>query len=105
MSQINSTQPFDAGVVYVWSDVMVNLQVTDHAGKPHARTSVVLHQEDNPQPPSLPYAQWMPYQVGLANNILPKGPIKMPEGAVSTIHPDCATQRFQSMSSTEILPK
>lgn len=53
--------PLDAGIVYVWNDRMVNLDVTDHAGKHHAITSVKLVQEGEDCPPSH-YAMWMPYQ-------------------------------------------
>jgi hypothetical protein len=56
-------QPLNAGVVYVWSDRMVNLDVTDHAGNHHAFTSVTLVQPGDPAPGSGSWCEWMPYQV------------------------------------------
>ncbi len=52
-------------VCHVWSDRMVNLCVFDANGNPQPRTSVVLLQDDD-QPPTGSYCQWMPYQVGQA---------------------------------------
>jgi hypothetical protein len=57
--------PMDAGIVYVWNDRMVNLDVTDHAGKHHAFTSVELWQGDCDRP-SGSYCEWMPFQKGQA---------------------------------------
>lgn len=62
---IDPSQPFDAGIVYVWGDRMVNLDVTDHAGRHHAVTSVPLLQPGDPVPTGF-YAEWMPYQTGQA---------------------------------------
>lgn len=59
---IDPAQPFDAGVIYVWTDRMVNLSVTDHNGGIHAITSVRLLQGDESANPGEAYAQWMPYQ-------------------------------------------
>lgn len=56
-------QPMDATVVYVWSDRMVNLRITDHAGNTFSLTSVTLVQEGDHKP-SGAYAEWMPYQKG-----------------------------------------
>lgn len=56
-------QPLDAGVVYVWSNRMVNLDVTDHAGNHHAFTSVTLVQPGDPKPAIGAWCEWMPYQV------------------------------------------
>jgi hypothetical protein len=58
-------QPFDATVVYVWNDRMVNLRVTDHYGNSTGVTSIRLRQDDDPVPDGA-YAEWMPYQVGQA---------------------------------------
>lgn len=61
---IHPSQPCDAGVVYVYSDRMVNLDVTDHVGKHHARTSVRLIQAEDKLPDDgFSYARWMNYQV------------------------------------------
>lgn len=59
--------PLDAGIVYVWNDRLVNLDVTDHAGVHLAITSVPLIHGDEPAGP-MPffYAEWMPYQNGQA---------------------------------------
>lgn len=59
--------PLDAGIVYVWNDRLVNLDVTDHAGVHLAITSVPLIHGDEPVGP-MPffYAEWMPYQNGQA---------------------------------------
>jgi hypothetical protein len=60
-----SEQPFDAHVVYVWGDRLVNLAGFDHAGKPFALGSVQLMQDDD-QPTTDVYAEWMEYQKGQA---------------------------------------
>lgn len=62
---INADKPMDATVVYVWGPNMVNLLVTDHAGKSFALTSVTLRQPADPLPTGR-YCEWMPYQVGRA---------------------------------------
>jgi len=61
-----SSQPCDAGIAYVWSDRLVNLTVAGHDGSQHARTSVVLLQDDDLVPTAGAYATWMPYQIGQA---------------------------------------
>lgn len=55
-------QPFDAGVVFVHHDRMVNLQVSDHLGNLNSRPQTKLLQDDDPIPEGEPYAEWMPYQ-------------------------------------------
>ncbi len=55
-------QPFDATIIYVWSDTCVNLRVTDHAGNDFTRTSVSVNAGDG----VLPRAEWMDYQKGQA---------------------------------------
>ena len=59
-------QPFDATVVYVWGDRMVNLLVLDHYGHNFTATSVPLLQPGDPVPTSGFYAEWVPYQQGQA---------------------------------------
>src|SRR5687768_43940 len=59
-------QPMAAKVAYVWHDRMVNLQVVDHGGFSHNRTSVPLIQDGDPKPDSGYYCEWMPYQKGQA---------------------------------------
>lgn len=54
-------QPFDAHVVYVWSDTSVNLKVFDHDGNGFTRTSVPINVDG-----ASPHAEWMPYQQGQA---------------------------------------
>lgn len=62
-------QPFDAHILYVWSDFLVNLIVFDHTGNAFRRTSVHLKQ-DSPDAPILEkgksHCSWMPYQIGQA---------------------------------------
>lgn len=59
----SSTQPCDAGVVFVHSDRLVNLSVTDHNGNVHKRTSVTLYQPgDTITHADGGYAVWMDYQ-------------------------------------------
>jgi hypothetical protein len=50
-------QPFDAHVIYVWSETCVNLVVFDHEGYMFAKTSVPINLEGQS-----PHAEWMPYQ-------------------------------------------
>ena len=66
LSVIDPDKPLDAGIVYVWSDRMVNLDVADHYGRHHSFTSVTLLQDGDPIPQSGWYATWMPYQKGQA---------------------------------------
>jgi len=63
---IDAAQPFDAGIVFVWNDRMVNLDVKDHYGKAASATSVTLLQEEDSIPQIGFYATWMPYQTGQA---------------------------------------
>lgn len=60
---LKESQPFDAGVVFVHNDTLVNLVVTDHSGYVHRRTSVTLVQPGQ-EPPAGAYCTWMPYQIG-----------------------------------------
>lgn len=62
----DETQPLDATIVYVWGTRLVNLQVVDHTGATHVRTSVTLAQPGDDVQKGGRYAQWMPYQVGQA---------------------------------------
>jgi hypothetical protein len=59
-------QPLDAGIVYVHSDRMVNLSVTDHFGVQHAVTSVDLIQDGDSTENRGMWCEWMPYQTGQA---------------------------------------
>lgn len=59
-------QPMDATIVYVHSDRLVNLRVTDHAGYSHAVQGVTLVQPGDIAPMG-PHCTWMPYQVKQAN--------------------------------------
>jgi hypothetical protein len=60
-------QPRAAIVVYVWTDRMVNLAVFDSNGVLYNRTSVRLVQDEGERvADSVPYAEWMPFQIGQA---------------------------------------
>lgn len=59
-------QQFDATVVYVWNDRMVNLAVLDHYGNPFIATSVTMVQPGEPAPAVGYFAEWMPFQKGQA---------------------------------------
>lgn len=65
----SAEQPMDAGVVYVWNDRMVNLDIADHYGNHVPMSSVKLLQDDDPVPTSGAYATWMPYQKGQAAKV------------------------------------
>lgn len=60
---IDHSQPLDAGIVWVWSETRVNLDVTDHHGNHHAMSSVYLVRPGEPPPPDGAYAEWMPFQI------------------------------------------
>lgn len=77
----DGSQPCDATIVYVHSDRMVNLQVIDHNGHPHIRTSIELFQEGEERPASRSYAEWMPYQVGQAKKHAEPAPPAEPDPA------------------------
>lgn len=66
-------QPMDATVVCVWDDRCVNLRVTDHAGFTHRAGNVVLLQEGDEAPADVPYAMWMPFQLGQAKAVADVG--------------------------------
>jgi hypothetical protein len=68
--QGDTTQPCDAGVVYVHSDRLVNLFVTDHNGYTHRRTCVTLVQPGDAVPSGGAYCEWMPYQTQQAASLL-----------------------------------
>lgn len=55
-------QPCDAGILYVWGDRDVNLEVTGPSGVKHAVQNVQLLQGDDEPPEGKSYAAWMPYQ-------------------------------------------
>jgi hypothetical protein len=61
--EASSSQPCDAGVVFVHGERLVNLLVTDHNGNIHKRTSVTLYQpSDTITLTDGGYAMWMTYQ-------------------------------------------
>lgn len=62
---VGGPQPFAAQIVYVLNNRTVNLSVTDHHGRVHARHDVQLVQ-DGEEAPKGAYCRWMPYQVGQA---------------------------------------
>ena len=65
VNNFDTTQPFDATVVCVWGDRIVNLLVVDHGGVTHAVLSVLLRQEGDEKPGGM-HCEWMPYQTGQA---------------------------------------
>lgn len=69
---IDPAVPLDAGIVYVWGDRIVNLDVADHYGYHHSASSVMLVQEGDPVPTIGSYATWMPYQVSQAKKSEPE---------------------------------
>ena len=59
---IDGTQPFDAGICYVYSDTMVNLAVKNEYGYDvPGKTSIRLHQKPEEAQPG--EASWMDYHV------------------------------------------
>ena len=62
-----SDQPFTAQVVFVHSDRMINLLITDHGGGAHEKRSVTLLQAGDSVRDHAGYAEWMPYQQGQAS--------------------------------------
>jgi len=62
LSVFDPTQPCDAGVIYVWGDRMVNLDVTGPSGSKLAACSVTFVQPGDEPPVGQSYAEWMPYQ-------------------------------------------
>jgi hypothetical protein len=59
-------QPFDATILYVHNDRLVNLLVVDHIGTSFPLTSVVLLQDGDAPAPEGGTVSWMPYQAGQA---------------------------------------
>jgi hypothetical protein len=59
-------EPLAAMVVWVWSESCVNLDVVDHNGAHHKRSSVTLHQNDGYPCDASPFCEWMPFQKGQA---------------------------------------
>lgn len=68
VTMLRGDQPFDAGIVYVHHDRMVNLLVTDHVGHVFVVRSVPLLQAGDPSDGKSYdfYCEWMPYQKGQA---------------------------------------
>lgn len=58
----DAQQPCDAGVIYVWGDRCVNLDVTGPSGVRNTLQSVTLLQGDDQPAEGESYAAWMPYQ-------------------------------------------
>jgi hypothetical protein len=67
----DKSQPCAALVVYVHSDIMVNLHAIDQVGVGHAMSSVRLIQEGEPRPAEN-FCEWMPYQIGQAKAVQTK---------------------------------
>lgn len=62
----DAQQPCDAGILYVWGDRDLNLEVTGPSGVKHAVQNVQLLQGDDEAPEGKSYAAWMPYQTKTA---------------------------------------
>lgn len=58
----NVQTPFDAHIVYVWSDTCINIAGFDHNGNPFVRTSVPINQTQG----AGAWCEWMPYQTAQA---------------------------------------
>lgn len=58
----DAQQPCDAGILYVWGDREVNLEVTGPSGVKHTVQNVQLLQGDDEAPEGKTFAAWMPYQ-------------------------------------------
>ena len=70
---LSDVQPFDAHIVFVWNDRLINVGYHDHTGDTFKLSCVELRQEplaegrpDCHDKCTPPYAVWMPYQVGQA---------------------------------------
>jgi len=59
-------QPFDASIVFVWNDRMVNLRAYDHDGNRISNTTSIQFLQDDDTPTGSRYCAWMPYQIGQA---------------------------------------
>jgi hypothetical protein len=57
---------FDAGIVYVHNERLVNVVVTDHLGFTHRRKNVTLIQPGDEIPQDKPRCEWMPFQTQAA---------------------------------------
>ena len=57
-----SDQAEPALVSYVWSERMINVGGFDRNGTPFAYCSLLLLQDDDVEPESGVFAEWMPYQ-------------------------------------------
>lgn len=66
MAQRNDAQAFDAGVVFVHENGLINVTVADHIGRPFARQRVTLLQEGEELPRAGGFCTWMPYQTSSA---------------------------------------
>lgn len=53
------SQPFDAGILHVWSDTCINALVTTEKGVQLFKSSVTLAQDREPNEGD---CYWMPYQ-------------------------------------------
>ena len=58
----DAKQPCDAGVIYVWGDRCVNLEVTGPSGTKLFVQNVRLVQDNDAYPSDESHAAWMPYQ-------------------------------------------
>lgn len=62
-----SNQPWDATVIAVHGDRLVNLRVTEHLGNTYALEKIPLIQDEDTVSGSQ-FATWMPYQVKQAKD-------------------------------------
>lgn len=60
LNKLDTRQPLAAIIAYVHDEQRINVTVFDHTGMPYGRKSIYLSQDNEPDPPILPYASWMP---------------------------------------------
>ena len=68
-SVVPSDKREPAFVCHVFHDRMINVGGFDSNGDPFKLTSLPLLQDDDTPPISGPYAEWMPYQKGVAAGV------------------------------------
>lgn len=97
-AQNPSVQPRDATVVYVISDRLVNLRVSDTKGDQTPKLAVQLYQEGDEDPQG-EFACWMPYQSQQAK--------KDREGEKAAIQSgfDVLTKRLEALEKEVLLLK
>lgn len=102
--QRNGDGGFDAGIVYVWSEKLVNLDVCDHNGTHHPFTSVEILGPGDPKPSAGFWAEWMGYQIGQAAKTEDTARLAVDEKIARQLHETGWEDRIAALEEQHFAP-